>query len=370
MASWPDDIIDLGAGQPDFPTPRHIKEAGKRAIDENYTKYTPQPGFDDLREAIARKFQVENRLHVSPDRVVVSCGAKHSLFQILQCIVNPGDEVLILSPYWLAYPVQVKLAGGVPIIVPAPEERRFQPDVDAIRAAASGAAKAILINSPCNPTGAVYGREVLTELAVLAVERGLFVIADEVYEKTLYDGAEHVSIGSLNAEIASRTVTVNSVSKTHSMTGWRIGYAALPGELAEEVTRLQSYSTSGPCAIAQRAALAALTKDSSHVEAMVTEYAERRRYLLERLARLPELSCRPPEGTFYLFLNISPICGRKIGGRRITGSADFAEMLLEEAGVKVIAGEGFGSDRHVRLSFATSMEALEEGTDRIERLLG
>jgi len=370
MASRPDEIIDLGVGQPDFPTPRHVKEAGKRAIDEDYTRYTPQPGFDDLREAVARKFEVENQLRVSPDQVVVSCGAKYSLFQILQCIVEPGDEVLLLSPYWFAYPMQVTLAGGVPVILPTREEQRFHPDVDAIRAAVTGATKAIVINSPCNPTGAVYRREVLAELAHLAVERDLLVIADEVYEKMLYDGAEHVSIGSLNAEIASRTATVNSVSKTHSMTGWRIGYAALPGKLAEEVTELQSYSTSGPCAIAQRAALAALTNDSSHVVAMVTEYAERRRYLLDRLAPLPELSCRAPEGTFYLFLNISAVCGRKIGGRQITGSADFARMLLEEAGVKVISGEGFGSARHVRVSFAASMQALEEGMDRMERLLG
>jgi len=303
--------------------------------------------------AVARKFEVENQLRVSPDQVVVSCGAKYSLFQILQCIVEPGDEVLLLSPYWFAYPMQVTLAGGVPVILPTREEQRFHPDVDAIRAAVTGATKAIVINSPCNPTGAVYRREVLAELAHLAVERDLLVIADEVYEKMLYDGAEHVSIGSLNAEIASRTATVNSVSKTHSMTGWRIGYAALPGKLAEEVTELQSYSTSGPCAIAQRAALAALTNDSSHVVAMVTEYAERRRYLLDRLAPLVAGLHRSPTPQLDRFPTVQHLA------TPITGTS--AARLLELAGALHPTAAVGGSPRGAAIRLIGELEQIERG---------
>jgi len=370
MGEPSDRIIDIGIGQPNFPTPDHIKAAAKRAIDENVTGYTPQPGFQDLRRAVAGKFQSENGVVVSPDQVVVSCGGKHSLYNVIQCLVEPGDEVILLRPYWFANPPQVRYAGGRPVLVATQGEEGFHPDVEAIRAAVTDATKAIVINTPCNPTGAVYGLEALRQLADLAVERDLLVIADEVYERIVFDGAEHVSIAGLNAEIASRTITVNSVSKTHAMTGWRIGYAALPRRLAETVTTLQMYSTSGPCAIAQRAALAALTESQAHVEAMVAAYAGRRRYLLDRLAGLDGLTCLPPEGTFYAFVRISELCGRTIRGRRISGSADFEALLLAEAGVKVVACEGFGDDRHVRISFAAGMEALEEGMDRIERLVG
>ncbi len=362
-------IVDLSVGQPDFPTPEAIKAAGKRAIDENYTRYTPQPGFQDLREAVAAKFENENGFRVSPEQVVVSCGAKHSLFNAIHCIVRPGDEVIILSPHWYAYPLQVQHAGGRPVLVATREEDAFQPRIETVRAAVTPATRAMILNTPCNPTGAVYDRQRLGELAELAVEHDLWVIADEVYEKIVFDDAEHVSIASLGHRIARRTITVNSVSKTHSMTGWRIGYAAMPPEIAAAATELQSYSTSGPCAISQRAALAALQTPSAHVEAMRSEYAKRRKYLLERLAALPTLRCHAPQGTFYLFLNISALCGRTLAGRQIADGEDFARLLLEEAGVKVIAGSSFGSNQHVRVSFAASLEALEEGTNRIERLL-
>jgi len=370
MATRSGETVDLGIGEPDFPTPQHIREAGKRAIDEGYTRYTPQPGFQDLREAIARKFAVENQLQVPPDQVVVFCGAKYAVYEVLQCLLRPGDEVLILAPYWYAYPAQVELAQGMPVIVRAPEERAFHPDIDAIRAAVTKATKAIVINSPCNPTGAVYGRDELSRLADLALERDLWVIADEVYERIVFDSAEHVSIGSLNEEIAQRTITVNSVSKTHSMTGWRIGYAAMPPELAEAVIRLQGHSTSGPCAIAQRAALAALTEDASHVQAMVAEYARRRAYLLERLDRLDAFSCHPPEGTFYVLLNVAGLRNQPVAGSRIDSGADFARLLHDQAGVNVVPAAGFGAAWHVRLSFASSMDSLQEGMDRIERLTG
>jgi aspartate aminotransferase len=364
------DIIDLSVGQPDFPTPDAIKAAGKRAIDENYTRYTPQPGFQDLREAIVRKFERENGFCVSPEQVVVSCGAKHSLFNAIHSIVRPGDEVIILTPHWYAYPIQVRHAGGRPVLVPTREEDGFQPRIDAIRAAVTPATRALILNTPCNPTGAVYDRQRLIALAELAVEHDLWVISDEVYETIVFDGARHVSIASLGERIARRTITVNSVSKTHSMTGWRIGYAAMPAEIAAAATELQSFSTSGPCALSQRAALAALTEEPAHVEAMRLEYANRRRYVLQRLAALPELRFSAPQGTFYLFLNISAFCGRTLAGRPVGGSEDFAKLLLETAGVKVIPGLSFGSDQHVRLSFAASLEAIEEGMNRIERLIG
>ena len=363
-------IIDLSIGQPDFPTPQHIKKAGRRAIDENFTRYTPQPGFQDLREAIAGKFESENGIRVSPDQVVVSCGGKHSLYNIIQCVVGSGDEVILLQPYWAVAPEQIRRAGGTPVVAATREDKGFQPDPQRIGDAVTGATKVIVVNSPCNPTGAVYSRELLAEIGDIAVQHDLLIISDEVYERIVFDDAEHVSVASFSAGVAARTVTVNSVSKTHSMTGWRIGYAAMPLKLARKVTDLQSISTSGPCAVSQRAALAALTEDQSHVSTMVGEYARRRHYLLDRLRIAEGVSCSPPQGTFYLFLNISELTERKIRGRAVTGSADLVEILLEEAGVKVVPGEYSGSDRHVRVSFAASMEALEEGLDRIEHVLG
>jgi aspartate aminotransferase len=369
MNDFSGEIIDLGVGQPDFPTPDHIKAAGKQAIDENFTRYTPQPGFQDLREAIARKFLTENALDVTPDQIVVSCGGKHSLYNIIQCVVRPGDEVLVLSPHWSSYAAQVKYARGTPVLVPTREEDGFQPDMAAVRAAVTTRTRALVVNSPCNPTGAVYGRPRLRALADLAVKRDLFVISDEVYEKIIYHGAEHVSIASLGPEIAARTATVGSVSKTHAMTGWRIGYAAMPPELAQSVTVLQSHSTSGPNAMGQRAALAAFAQDAEHVAAMLAEYTRRRDFLLDRLGRIEGWTCVPPQGTFYLFVNVSSWIGRKIAGRPVAGSTEFADALLAEAGVRVMAGAAFGSDRHVRISFAASLEALEEGLYRIEKLL-
>ena len=364
-----DDPILLSVGEPGFHTPDHIKEAGHRAIIENFTKYTPQPGFMDLREAIADKFRTENGFDVAPERVVVSCGGKHGLHNVIQCAVRAGDEVIVVRPYWCTTPQQVRRAGGRPVVVSTREEDGYLPEADAIRAAVTLATKAIAINSPCNPTGAVFPRELLAEIADVAIERDLLVISDEVYEKILFDGARHVSIASLGPEIAARTVTVNSVSKTHAMTGWRIGYAAMPLPLAEQVTELQSENTSGPCAIAQRAALAAITGDQSHVGEMVAAYAERRRYLLDRIAGTDGLSCGAPQGTFYAFTNVSALAGRTIRGRAVKDADGLADTALAEAGVLLLSGSSSGAPHHVRLSFGISMDALREGMDRIESLL-
>jgi len=364
------DMINLSVGEPDFPTPDHIKEAGRRAIAENFTRYTPQPGFDDLREAAALKFRAENRIDVRPEQVVISCGGKHSLYNTIQCAVGPGDEVIVLMPFWFATMEQVRRAGARPVVVPTRQEDGFQPDPDAIRSAVTGATKAIVINSPCNPTGAVFGRGLLEEIGKIAVEGDLLVISDEVYERILFDGAEHVSIAGLGPEIARRTVTVNSVSKTHAMTGWRIGYAAMPEPLAEKVTALQSVSTSGPCAVAQRAALAALTGEQGHVDRMLAAYTRRRRWLLDRIGQIEALLCCEPRGAFYVFADISPLVGRTIGGRVVADADALADVAVQGAGVRLLSGAGFGAERHVRISFAVSMDALREGMDRMERLLG
>ncbi|HNR30896.1 MAG TPA: pyridoxal phosphate-dependent aminotransferase [Candidatus Hydrogenedentes bacterium] len=363
------DVVDIGKGEPDFHTPEHIKRAGHAAIDQNFTKYTPQPGIPELREAIAWKFEVENGIHVSQQQVVVSCGGKHAVDNALRVLVRPGDEVLIVSPFWFAYPEQVRLCGGVPVPVVAREENGYLPDPAAVRGAVTSRSRVLIINSPNNPTGAVYPRDLLRDLAGIAVERDLAVLADEVYEKILFDGAEHVSIASLDSRIAARTVTVNSVSKTHAMTGWRIGYAALPGTLADRVTAVQSVTISAPSAISQRAALAAFNGDQDHVARMAQAYAERRRYVLERIDRMTALSTYPCLGTFYCLVSVSPLLGRAVNGVAIGNADVFAERLQREARVRVVSGVGFGAPKHIRISFAVGMDTLIEGLDRLEQFV-
>ncbi|HPG67104.1 MAG TPA: pyridoxal phosphate-dependent aminotransferase [Candidatus Hydrogenedentes bacterium] len=362
-------IVDIGKGEPDFHTPPHIKEAAHNAIDANFTKYTPQPGIPELRQAIARKFRTENGLSVVPGQIVVSCGGKHAVDNAVRALVRPGDEVVMVTPFWFAYPEQVRLCGGTPVFVSAREENRYVPDPDDVRAAISPKTRLVMLNSPNNPTGAVYPPVVLSELAALVVEHDLMVIADEVYEKVVFAGATHVSMASLNGDIAARTVTINSVSKTHAMTGWRIGYAAWPGDLAERVTAIQSVSTSAPSAISQRAALAAFEGDQAHVAAMVDAYAARRRFVLECIERMPALSAVPPAGTFYCFVSIEHLVGRTFQDKPLADADDVVRLWREALGVSVVSGTGFGAPRHVRMSFAVGLTALQEGLGRIERLL-
>lgn len=362
-------ILDIGKGEPDFPTPAHVKQAAHEAINADFTKYTPQPGIPELRRAVARKFATENGIVVDPEQVVISCGGKHSVEQAIRCLVRPDDEVLIVTPHWFAYPEQVTFAGGRPVLVPADESDDFLPDPRTVRKAISAKTHLLILNSPNNPTGAVYPRGLLEELAQIAMEHNLFVLSDEVYEKVLFEGAKHVSIASLGADIAARTITVNSVSKTHAMTGWRIGYAALPGDLARRVIALQRVSTSAPSSVSQRAALAALTAGQQHVKAMAAAYTERRRRTLERLAGIPSFSTVPPRGTFYCFVNIDGMLDRSICGARIDGADAFVRVLRELAGVQIISGAEFGSDRHIRISFAAALNVLDEAFDRIEEML-
>lgn len=362
-------IIDIGKGEPSFNTPFHVKKAAHTAIDRNFTKYTPQPGIAELREAISGKFKTENGIQISPDNVVVSCGGKHSVENAVRAVVEPGDEVIVTKPYWFAYPAQIRLAGGVPVFVEVREDDGFVPDPDRIRSSISPRTKLLVLNTPSNPTAAVYTREILQEIAQIACEHDLTILSDEVYERLIYDGNVHVSIASLDDDTAARTITVNSVSKTHAMTGWRIGYAALPGELAQRVIEIQQVGTSAPSAVSQKAALAAMTGDQSHISVWRDVYTERRRWLLERLPEIPALTALAPAGTFYLFVNISKAIGRTIRGVEIENSKDFSDLLLEQAGVRVVSGEPFGANEHIRLSFAVKLDGIKEGLARIEKIL-
>ena len=361
--------LDLSVGQPDYSTPEHVKAAGIGAIRQNITRYTPQPGFQDLRKAIAGKFLSENGFEVQPEQVVVTCGAKYSLYETFQCTINTGDEVVLLSPYWSTYRDQIEAAGGVPVPVPVDQHDGFEPDVDRVAAAVTSATRAIVINSPCNPTGSVFAKKNLLALAELARSQEFLIISDETYERIVYDGLEHHSIASLAPDLADRIITVNSVSKTHAMTGWRIGYAAMSLEFSQKVAKLQSCSTSGPCSISQRAALAAITGTQAHVAEMVADYTQRRDFLLNRLAEIESLSCSRPQGTFYLFIDISRLIGTSIRSQPVTGADSFTRALNDEAGIRVLSGSHCGSDRHIRLSFATCMKDLEEAMDRLVRVL-
>ncbi|MCC6490228.1 MAG: pyridoxal phosphate-dependent aminotransferase [Candidatus Hydrogenedentes bacterium] len=365
----PSDIVDIAKGEPDFHTPDHIKQAGIDAIHYNFTKYTPQPGIQPLREAIAIKFARENGVHISPDDVVVSCGGKHSVEQSIRAMVGPGDEVLIITPHWFAYPAQVRMAGATPVFVEADRDDDYIPDAWRIRDAITSRTRLLILNSPSNPTGAVYPEETLAAIAMLALEHNLHVLSDEVYERLVYEEARHVSLASLNEDIAQRTITVNSVSKTHAMTGWRIGYAAFPRGLAEKVVDIQKNSTSAPCAISQRAALAALTGDQSHVDLMVDAYQRRRDWLLKNLEGIPGLAWTAPRGSFYCFVGVEAWKGKRLGSVEVLDSVTFADALLKGAGVRVLAASDFGAPEHIRISFAVGDDALQEGLNRMKAFL-
>lgn len=364
------DVVDFGVGEPDFDTPEHIKAAAIEAINKGYTKYTPATGIPQLKQAIADKLKNDNGLTYKPSQIVVSNGAKHALFNALQAILNPGDEVLMPAPCWVSYPELVKLADGVPIMVPSDETNAFKVSADQIRKYIGLHTKAILLNSPNNPTGAVYTREELKAIADIACEYDLMVISDEIYEKLIYDGIQHVSIASFNDDIKDRTIVINGVSKTYAMTGWRIGYSASNETIAAIIGNVQSQATSNPNSIAQYAALAALQGPQQPVLDMVVEFKKRRDYICDRVNAIKGLSCLKPMGAFYIMMNISEYIGKKVAGYDIKGSVDFAQMLLDKAQVAVVPGEPFGSDKSVRLSYATSIEQIEKGLARIEQCLG
>jgi aspartate aminotransferase len=358
------DIVNLTAGEPDFDTPIIARAGGIAAIEGGFTRYTATAGIPELRAAIATKLANENGLTYEPSQIVVSNGAKQSIYNALMVLLDPGDEVILPTPGWVSYPEMVRLAGGIPVFVDTrKDDNRLTPS--AVRGAITPKTKLIVINSPNNPTGAVYTDGELRSLAALAVERGIYVISDEIYEKLVY-GAEFVSIASIGTEILSRTVTVNGFSKAYAMTGWRMGYAAGPHAIAEAMANLQSQCTSGASSISQRAALAAINGDQAPLEHMRLELDRRRRYVVERLSGMAGVEIEwMPEGAFYVFPRVDQLYGA-VG---VNGSVQFAERLLEGGRVAVVPGLPFGSDEHIRISYATSPEQLAEGMDRLDAFL-
>jgi aspartate aminotransferase len=357
------DIVNFGVGEPDFDTPDNIKEAAIRAIREGFTKYTPVGGIDSLKDAIIEKFRKDNGLDYAREEVIVSCGAKHSLYNIAQALYGPGDEVIIPAPYWVSYPEQVLLNDATPVLVRTYEEDSFMLTPEALGEHVTKRTKALILNSPSNPTGLTYTRKALEGIAEVVLRNNLYVVSDEIYEKLLYDGAEHVSIASLGREIKQRTIVVNGLSKSHAMTGWRVGYTAGSKELVKAMTNIQSQSTSNPTSIAQKAALEALTGPQDFIGTMRAEFDRRRKFLVGELNSMALVRCLMPTGAFYAFPNTSGLYGR--GG--IKSSSDLAMYLLEEAGVALVPGDAFGDDGHIRISYATSMEDIKKAMGRIKK---
>lgn len=354
------DVAGFAAGEPDFDTPEHIKAAAIEALSKGQTKYTASSGIDPLRQAICEKLQRENGLTYEPKQIIVSAGAKHSIYNLFQAVLDPGDEVVIPVPYWVSYPEQAKLAGGVPVFVDAPETQGFKVTADAIRAAITPRTKILVVNSPSNPSGAVVGENELRRIAEIAVERDILVLSDEIYEHLTY-GRTHTSIASFGPEIQKRTLVVNGFSKAYSMTGWRLGWLAGDPEIVAAMGRIQDQSTSNPTSFAQFGAVAALRGPQECVEVMRREFEKRRDTIVDRLNRMPGVSCVRPDGAFYVLPNVSGLCG----SRYPDGDA-LAEYLLTEIKVAVVPGSGFGLPQHVRLSYATDMATIQKGMDRME----
>lgn len=359
------DIIDLSVGEPDFPTPENVKQAGIRAIEENFTKYTQAGGIPALKEGIIHRLKEDYNVTYSKNEVIVSTGAKSSLYHLIQALVNEDDEVIVPSPYWVTYPHTISLAKGKTVIVPTKEETGFLLTPDQLRSAISPSTKALILNNPSNPTGAAYAKHTLEALADVILEEDIFVIADEIYGKLVYDDFQFVSFASLGEEIKRKTIIINGVSKAYSMTGWRIGFAAGPSDIINGMHKIQSHTTSNACSISQKASLEALRGPQHEASKMISEFQRRRNYALMRLRTIPECSCFTPQGAFYLFPNFSSYYGKEFNNTQIRNSYGLAYYLLKEAHVAIVPGDGFGADNFIRMSYAASMEELEKGLDRI-----
>ncbi|MEP7151649.1 MAG: pyridoxal phosphate-dependent aminotransferase [Nitrospira sp.] len=370
MAAQGIDVIDFASGEPDFDTPEPVKAAAEAAIRAGFTKYTPSSGIDELRGAIADKLKTEQGLHYEKSQILVSCGAKHSLYNVAEALLEAGDELIIPVPFWVSYQDQTLLNDATPILLQTQEHDGYTISQEALEAVITPRTKAIIVNSPCNPTGATYDRKTLEGIAAVALRHDLVIISDEIYEKVLYDGVRHISIATLSPEVAARTVVINGVSKAYAMTGWRIGYAAGPKPLLTAMANIQSQSTSNPCSISQKAAVAALRLGDPFTKMMVAEFDRRRRVMVDRLNKMAGVTCRMPTGAFYSFPNVSGLLSRRWKDRPIGSAAELAAYLLNEAQVAVVPGEPFGSGCHIRLSYATAMEAIERGLTRIEAALG
>jgi aspartate aminotransferase len=360
------DIIGFGAGEPDFDTPDHIKLAAIKAIEEGFTKYTAVGGIDELKDAIIRKLQRDNQLDYARAEIVVSCGAKHTLYNIFQVLFEEGDEVIIPSPYWVSYLDMVILSGAKPVILKTDRDRGFKIKPDHLETLINDNTRAIIINSPSNPAGVVYTADELMTIANIIRGRDIIVVSDDIYEKIIYNGLSFCNITSVDDRLKQTTIIVNGVSKTYAMTGWRIGYAAGPEEIISAVTKLQSQNTSNPTSISQMAAIAALDGNQDNVSEMVGHFRKRRDVIVEKLNDIAGVSCMSPQGAFYVFPEVSSLFGRSCRGITISTSSDLAAYLLDEAGVAVVPGADFGHDHHIRLSYATSLSKIEEGIERIK----
>lgn len=354
------DVVGFGAGEPDFDTPQHIKDAAVKALADGFTKYTPSSGIVELRQAIAEKFKRDNGLTFKASQVIVSCGGKHSCFNTILATCQEGDEVIIPSPYWLSYPEMVKLAGATPVVVTTTDATEFKMTPDQLLAAITPRTRLVIINSPSNPTGSLYSSAELKALGDICVEKGLLIMSDEIYEKLVYDGAEHASVAAFSPAHQEHTIIVHGFAKAYSMTGWRLGFLAAPEPIAKAIDAIQSHSTSNPTSFAQKGAVAALTGPQDHIKLWLAEYAKRRSYAHQRLNAMPGVSCVNAKGAFYLFPNVA-----KLGLK----SAEFCSRLLEQEKVAMVPGIAFGADDYVRISYATSLANIQKGLDRMEKFV-
>jgi len=362
-----EDVIGFGAGEPDFNTPDRIKQAAIRAIEANDTHYTPVGGTNELKDAIITKMKRDNDLDYDRDQILVSCGAKHSFYNLAQALWEEGDEIIIPAPYWVSFPEMVVLAGAKPVIIDTDSTNNFKITVDQIKKVLTPKTRAILINTPSNPTGFAYDKSELEAIAEYALENNLLLISDEIYEWIIFDGFQHTSIASLSKEAQKNCVVINGVSKCYAMTGWRIGYICADAEIVKKVQKLQGQSTSGPCSISQAASVEALIGPHDDVIAMVQEFEKRRNVMIDRLNAIAGVSCNKPNGSFYSFPDFSDLYGKKDpNGKVIEGSLDFTEFLLTEKKVAIVPGIAFGADANARMSFATSLDKIEEGVKRIK----
>ncbi len=363
------DVIGFGAGEPDFNTPDEIKAAGIAAIEENFTRYTPAAGTVDLRKAVCERMKADCGIDYTPSQVVVSSGAKHLVYLALRVLVNPGDEVILPAPFWVSYIELIKMVGGVPVVVNATEAEHFKLSAEKLAAAVTPKTKAVILNNPSNPTGMMYSREELEAIAKVCVEHEVYVISDEIYYGLVYDGKSFTSFTSLSPQVRDLTVLVNGVSKSYAMTGWRIGYACANDKIAKVMSNYVSHSTGSPSAISQKAAMTALSGPQEKLSSMLQSFEERRNYIVERMNRIPGISCIKPEGAFYVMMNLEKILGKTVHGVEITNDDVFADAFLKHGLVAVVPGSGFGAPNFVRWSYATSMENIKEGLDRLEKFL-
>jgi aspartate aminotransferase len=361
------DVAGFGAGEPDFNTPDHIKQAAIQAINDNFTRYTPAAGIDPLKDAVIDKFKRDNGLTYKRDEVIISCGGKHSLYNLFQAIFQKGDEVIIPAPYWVSYPPMVELAGAKPVIVETYEKEDYQITADMLKKCINKNTKGIVLNYPSNPVGSIYYRENLEQIGKLAVENNFYIISDEIYEKLTYDDYTHVSIASLDPAFKEKTIICHGVAKTYAMTGWRIGFAAGDAAIIKAMGNIQSQSTSNPASISQMAAIAALNGPQDSIASMLKAFKERRDYLIKELTGIPGVTCYNPKGAFYAFPNFSSVLGKKYKGRVVETSTMLTEILLEDFYTAVVPGIEFGKEGYLRLSFATSMEVIEKGVERIKK---